>query len=60
MRAMGTKDVRAILSAVEQAVAVCDRTGRRIDPTHRPIVTQLRRARTALRKRAGASAADSP
>jgi hypothetical protein len=60
MRAMGTKDVRAILSAVDQAVAVCDRAERRTDPTRRQIAAQLRRVRTALRKRAGAGAAESP
>jgi hypothetical protein len=57
---MGTKDVRAILSAVEQAVAVCDRAERPTAATHRQITSQLRRVRSALRKRAGAGAAESP
>ncbi|HYD85491.1 MAG TPA: hypothetical protein VEA63_15600 [Opitutus sp.] len=47
---MTTKDYKAILSAVEQAIAICDSYGDRIDDMKRKLCEDLRQARTELRR----------
>jgi hypothetical protein len=45
---MKTPDYKAILSAVERALAICDDPTTSMDQTHRRICEDLRRARDEL------------
>lgn len=53
---MKTSDYKAILSAVEQALAICDGRGETMDEMRRKICTELRRVRTELRRELGSAA----
>jgi hypothetical protein len=50
---MGPKDYRAILSAVEQAIAICDRDKGKMDEARRKICESLHRLREELRGELG-------
>lgn len=57
---MAPRDYKAILSAVEQAIAICDSYGGRIDEARRKICEDLRRVRAELRRQLNLPLADSP
>lgn len=56
---MRPKDYKAILSAVEEAVAICDGHGGRMDEARRKICDELRRVRDELRRELGEASSES-
>lgn len=54
------KDYRAILSAVEEAIAICDRYGERMDEGRRSVCEELRRVRAELRRELNLPLSDAP
>lgn len=50
---MKTNDYKAILSAVEEALKICDSYGDRMDEVKRKICADLRRVRDELRGQLG-------
>lgn len=50
---MNKKDYSAILSAIEQALAICDRYGEQLDEAHAKICGELRHMRAELRRQLG-------
>lgn len=59
-RGMNTKDYRAILSAVEQAISICDSYGGRLDDMRRKVCEDLHRVRAELRRQLGLSLPEAP
>lgn len=59
-RQVNANDYRAILSAVEQAIAVCDSYGDQIDELRARICEDLRRLRADLRQQLGLPLRDYP
>lgn len=57
---MGPKDYKAILNAVEQALAICDRDTAKMDEARRKICESLQRLRDELRGELGLPLGDSP
>jgi hypothetical protein len=53
---MKTSDYKAILSAVEQALAICDGRGETMDEMKRKICADLRRVRAELQRELGSTA----
>lgn len=47
---MGPRDYRAILSAVDEAIAICDSYGAQLDEARRKIRDELRRVQAELRR----------
>jgi len=56
---MAPKEYTAILSAVEQALAICDSYGERMDEARRKICEDLRRVRAELRRQLNLPLTDS-
>lgn len=56
---MAPKDYKAILSAVEQAIAICDSYGGFMDDVRRKICEDLRRVRAELRRQLNLPLSDS-
>jgi hypothetical protein len=56
---MTAKDHKAVLSAVEEAIAICERCGDRMDEARRRIWETLCEARAELRRELNLPAADS-
>lgn len=56
---MEKKDYRAMLSAIEQALAICDSYGEHIDEIRGRICEDLRRVRVELRRQLGLPLTDS-
>lgn len=54
------KDYKAILSAVEEAIAICDRYGDRMDEARRKVCNELRQVRAELRRQLNLPLSDSP
>jgi hypothetical protein len=50
VRRMGPRDYRAILSAVDEAIAICDSYGAQLDEARRKIRDELRRVQAELRR----------
>lgn len=57
---MNAKDYKAILSAVEEAIAICDRYGDRMDEARRNVCDELRRVRAELRRELNLPLSDTP
>jgi hypothetical protein len=57
---MDLKDYKAILSAVEQAITVCDKYAGAMDDARRKICEDLHRVRRELRQLLGLPMPDSP
>ncbi len=56
---MNNHDYRAILSAVEQAIAICESYGDRIDDLRRKVCEDLHRVRAELRRQLSLSLPES-
>ncbi len=57
---MAPKDYKAILSAVEQAIAICEGYGDRMDEARRKVCEDLHRVRAELRRLLHLPLSDAP
>lgn len=57
---MGNNEYKAILSALEKAIAICDSSAGLMDAAHEKICQELRELRAQVRRHLGLALPESP